>query len=143
MARWLAAASCAVATAVHAGPPFLTDDPEPVDLGHAEVNAIWQETRTVDGRSGALSGEVNIGCARETQCHAAVPLAVDRPDAGPHRAGLGDVEAGVKYRFLVGFNLGLIAEVAPHLNLLLSAGRGLTNVQADRRSVFLALQREL
>jgi hypothetical protein len=33
-----------------AGPPFLTDDPEPVELRHAEINVIGQPTRAADGR---------------------------------------------------------------------------------------------
>lgn len=48
--------ACVVAMSAQAGPPFLTDDPEPVDLHHSEVNFIYQQTRTSDGRGGALSG---------------------------------------------------------------------------------------
>ena len=34
----------AASTAAVAGPPFLTDDPDPVDLHHVEVNVIRQQT---------------------------------------------------------------------------------------------------
>lgn len=98
--RWLSLALCMTVTKAMAGPPFLTDDPDPVDRHHAEVNAIYQEVRTSGGRAGVLSGEVNQGCAAETQCHVAVPLAFDRPDGGPFQTGLGDIELGVKFRFL-------------------------------------------
>ena len=225
-----------------AGPPFLTDDPDPVDRHHAEINAIYQAVRTSDGRVGVLSGEVNQGCAHEIQCHVAVPMAMDRPDGGPLRTGLGDVEFGAKFRFLhddssvwsaaiyptvslptgdesrglgngraqlllpvwvqriagpwnfdagvawlanpardarnswfagllaqrsfgdrlklgaevfrrssmaqgvpasCGFNIGAIASVLPHHNLLVSAGRGVSGIETNRRSIFLAYQLEL
>jgi hypothetical protein len=229
-------------TSAGAGPPFLTDDPEPVELRHVEINVIDQQTRAADGRSGSISGEVNVGCEAETQCHVAVPVGFVQASGGPWRAGLGDVELGVKYRFLdrpddgwsaavyptfvlptgdagrglgstgvqlllplwvqrasgqwswdagvallidrasgarnswftgllarrafgdrlsvgaelfsrtstaaggpstAGFNVGAIVNVSPHQNLLISAGRGLLRVQADRCSMFLAYQLEL
>jgi len=175
----------AASTVAVAGPPFLTDDPEPVDLNHVEVNAIGQQTRAVAGRSGSLSGEVNFGCAAETQCHLALPIAFDSRQGGSSRAGLGDVEFGVKYRFLdrlddgwsaavyllarrsfgerlslgaelyrrtsaaaaersaTGFNVGAIVSLSPHQDLPISAGRGLTHVANNQRSMFLAYQLEL
>lgn len=119
-------------TAAVAGPPFLTDDPEPVDLHHAEINLIAQQSRATRGRAGTVSGEVNIGCVAETQCHLAVPVAFDRPAGGPSRAGLGDVEFGVKYRFLNRPDDGWSAAVYPTLVLPTGdADRGLGNSRAQ------------
>ncbi len=42
MALFMLAFSCPLA---FAGPPFLTDDPEPVELHHVEVNVVGQQTR--------------------------------------------------------------------------------------------------
>lgn len=109
--------ACVIAMSAQAGPPFLTDDPEPVDLHHSEVNVIYQQTRTSEGRAGALSGEMNYGCARETQCHVAIPVAFDRTNAGPYRAGLGDVEFGFKYRFLLEDDSPWSAAIYPTLTL--------------------------
>jgi hypothetical protein len=106
------AAACA-----HAGPPFLTDDPEPVDRHHAEFNAIWQQSRDRGGRAGTLGVELNVGCAAETQCHVAVPAAFYRPADGPSRAGLGDAELGVKYRFVDDADAGWSAAVYPTMTL--------------------------
>jgi hypothetical protein len=115
-------------TAAVAGPPFLTDDPEPVDLHHVEINAIAQQTRAATGRAGSVSGEVNVGCAAETQCHVAVPVAFNLSDVGPARAGLGDAELGVKYRFLNRPGDGWSAAVYPTLVLPTGdASRGLGN----------------
>ena len=119
-------------SAAVAGPPFLTDDPGPVDLNHAEINIIGQQTRTSASRGGSASGEVNLGCAAETQCHVAVPIAFDHPAGGSSQAGLGDVEFGVKYRFLDRPDDGWSAAVYPTLDLPTGdAGRGLGNGRAQ------------
>ena len=125
-------ALCVTCTAAVAGPPFLTDDPEPVDLHHAEINLIAQQSRATAGRAGTVSGEVNIGCAAETQCHFAVPVAFDQAAGMPSRAGFGDVEIGVKYRFLDRRDDGWSAAVYPTLLLPTGdAGRGLGNGRAQ------------
>jgi hypothetical protein len=115
-----------------AGPPFLTDDAEPVDRHHVEAMLIGQQVRSAAGRAGSVSGEVNIGCAAETQCHLAVPLAFDHPAGGPSQTGLGDVEVGLKYRFLDRADEGWSAAVYPTLDLATGdAGRGLGNGRAQ------------
>ncbi len=131
--RVLAAAALASACgAAVAGPPFLTDDPEPVDLHHAEINVIAQQTRATGARAGSGSGEVNLGCAAETQCHVAVPIAFDRPANGSSQAGLGDIELGVKYRFVDRPDDGWSAAVYPTLDLPTgNADRGLGNGRAQ------------
>ena len=98
LAALLLAALCAP---VHAGPPFKTDDPEPVDLGHLEAYLF-----SLGGYvPGDLSGfgpavEFNYGILPDTQFHIIVPYAFDRPADAPAQGGLGDIEIGVKYRFV-------------------------------------------
>lgn len=91
----------ALPVAGHAGPPFLTDDPEPVDLHHWEFYVFGAGDRTNDGD--AISGpavELNYGVAPNTQLHLVAPMArAAGPDA-PWTSGFGDMEVGVKYRFL-------------------------------------------
>ncbi|HEV7577534.1 MAG TPA: transporter [Caldimonas sp.] len=90
-----------LATAACAGPPYQTDDPEPVALHKYEINIATQQTLTAAGRVGTLPGvEINYGGAPDLQLHAALPLALARPASGGTRFGLGDVEFGAKYRFL-------------------------------------------
>lgn len=104
MSRGLAALLAAAALGVPAwgGPPFLTDDPEPVELDHLEAYAFganggWGFTRT--GFSPGV--EVNYGILPETQFHLIVPASRNDPGGGQGRhAGLGDTEVGVKFRFL-------------------------------------------
>jgi hypothetical protein len=88
-------------TALHAGPPFLTDDPEPVDLHHWEFYTFGQGDRTADANAySAPAFEFNYGVAPETQLHVIAPLAhVATPGPG-WTSGYGDTEVGIKYRFL-------------------------------------------
>lgn len=86
---------------VLAGPPFVTDDPEPVDYGHWEVYGFSTGTHVEDDTSGTLAGvEVNYGAAPELQLHMIVPLAFDNPAGNGIRMGAGDIELGVKYRLV-------------------------------------------
>jgi hypothetical protein len=83
-----------------AGPPFLTDDPEPVPLHHWELYTFgtWDRTRGADTVA-APALEVNNGIARSTQLHLIVPNAYFS-QAGMSASGIGDIETGVKYRFI-------------------------------------------
>lgn len=84
-----------------AGPPFRTDDPEPVDLGHWEVYGFTSGTQIRGDTGGALAGlEVNYGAAPNLQLHLIAPLSFDSPAGAPTQVGAGDVELGGKYRFL-------------------------------------------
>jgi hypothetical protein len=84
-----------------AGPPFITDDPEPVDYGHWEVYGFSMATQTHDNTSGTLAGvEVNYGAAPNLQLHVIAPLAFDAPSGVGAKIGAGDIELGAKYRFI-------------------------------------------
>lgn len=86
---------------VWAGPPFFTDDPEPVPYKHWEFYVAGQYTKNQDGKSGtAPHFEVNYGVMPDLQLHMIVPLAWDRPQGGSNQYGVGDVELGAKYRFI-------------------------------------------
>ncbi len=84
-----------------AGPPFITDDPEPVKYRHWEVYAATQYQNEKDGvQFTAPHVEVNYGAAPNLQLHAIIPLVYTRPRGGASAYGPGDVELGFKYRFL-------------------------------------------
>ena len=81
-----------------AGPPFLTDDPEPVKLHHYEIYAFGTFDRARDSTLAQLpAAEFNVGAAPNLQLHAILPLDYV-PPSGAY--GLGDVELGAKYRFI-------------------------------------------
>jgi hypothetical protein len=96
---WFLFALC-LATPALAGPPYVTDDPEPTDTGHFE-NYLFVEGTRADGQfAGPPVGiEINYGAFEDTQLSLSVPL---NPNPGP--AGMGVVWAplggGVKYRFI-------------------------------------------
>jgi hypothetical protein len=83
------------------GPPFVTDDPEPVDYQHWEFYVASQHAQTSDSWSGtAPHVEINYGVATNVQLHLIAPLAYDAPKAGRTHYGSGDTELGVKFRFI-------------------------------------------
>jgi hypothetical protein len=85
-----------------AGPPFLTDDPVPVDLGHYETYVFTQWDNT-PGSGSAVTGpavEFNWGLLPELQFHVVAPFDNATVPGMPNAFGFGDTEIGVKYRFL-------------------------------------------
>jgi len=88
------------ASVVHAGPPFITDDPEPVDYQHWEFYIASVDAKVGGDWSGtAPHFELNYGVITNVQLHLIAPLAYDVPPAGSAHYGYGDTELGVKFRF--------------------------------------------
>jgi hypothetical protein len=84
-----------------AGPPFVTDDPEPVDYQHWEFYVASQNLKLGGDWSGTGPHfELNYGVVPDVQLHVITPLAYDVPPTGAAHYGLGDLELGVKYRFI-------------------------------------------
>lgn len=84
-----------------AGPPFLTDDPEPVDYQHWEVYV----GSILNHSNGVWSGfaphlEVNYGALSNLQLHVIAPISFSSPSDGATHFGYGDTELGIKYRFV-------------------------------------------
>ena len=93
-----------------AGPPFQTDDPTPVDLGHYEAYVFG----TVDGTPAEIDTispgfEFNWGAIPNIQLHVILPLGAVIPSnkpvyapggTGPSAFGVQDMELGVKYGFI-------------------------------------------
>ena len=84
-----------------AGPPFVTDDPEPVEYHnwefyiasmHSEFGGDWSGT--------APHIEFNYGAVPNLQLHLIAPMAYDAPPEGRGHYGFGDLELGAKYRFV-------------------------------------------
>jgi hypothetical protein len=84
-----------------AGPPYVTDDPEPVAHRHWEFYLATLPDVTHDGSSGTAPHlEVNYGVVPNVQLHTIVPLSYVQPAGGPIHYGPGDIELGVKVRFI-------------------------------------------
>jgi hypothetical protein len=84
-----------------AGPPFLTDDPEPVELGHWEFYVASQWSLADHAATGSAPHfEVNYGALPELQLHAIIPATLAWQSGEPVHYGLGDIELGAKLRFV-------------------------------------------
>ncbi|MFI5385051.1 MAG: hypothetical protein ACHQ50_02930 [Fimbriimonadales bacterium] len=89
------------APACRYGPPYFTDDPEPVDYQHWEFYVASQYLHTRDSVSGtAPHFELNYGAAPNLQIHLITPCAFSRQIGSPNQWGYGDTEVGLKYRFV-------------------------------------------
>jgi hypothetical protein len=84
-----------------AGPPYLTDDPEPVGLGHWEVYLATQHFigRDMTTGSGPLV-DLNYGALPGLHLHVMGQFAYARSAGGPTFYGVGDTEIGAKIRFV-------------------------------------------
>ncbi len=93
-------ALCLLSRRASAGPPFITDDPEPVEYRHWEIYFASIYNNDKFGLSGtAPHVEVNYGVVPNVQLHIIAPLAYDRPEFGSMQYGYGTTELGVKWRF--------------------------------------------
>jgi hypothetical protein len=84
-----------------AGPPFRTDDPEPVEFQHWEVYGFSAGTHIRGNTTAILPGiEVNYGALPNLQLHVIAPLVYDDTSGAGTQYGYGDTELGAKYRFV-------------------------------------------
>jgi hypothetical protein len=91
-------------TTAHAGPPFQTDDPDPVEFRHFEMYAFELSDGTGKNTGGTAlevpAYEVNYGVVPNVQLHLVLPLTASfAPTGGPTNFGIGDSELGAKVRF--------------------------------------------
>ena len=97
-------------SAALAGPPFQTDDPEPIDYKNYEFYTFASADGTpVEMDSVGPAIEFNWGALPNVHLHIILPLAEIFPSnnpafapsgEGPSAIGLGDIETGIKYRFI-------------------------------------------
>jgi hypothetical protein len=84
-----------------AGPPFITDDPEPVEFQHWEIYIAAQYKHDRDQDSSTLPHlEINYGAIPNIQIHLIAPLVYVKPEGSESQYGYGDTEFGVKFRFI-------------------------------------------
>ena len=84
-----------------AGPPFFTDDPQPVDYKHQEAYVFSTLDKTNDSKT--VQGpavEYNLGAAPNLQLHVVAPFTYSAIQDETRHYGFGDMEFGAKYRFI-------------------------------------------
>jgi len=84
-----------------AGPPYITDDPEPVEYEHWE---FYLASESMHGPGSwfvnAPEIEINYGILQDVQLHIIMPFAFSSQMGNISYYGYSDTELGVKYRFV-------------------------------------------
>jgi len=88
------------ATTAWCGPPFATDDPEPVEYQHHEMYIASEQTNTQSGKIVTPMVEYNYGALPDLQLSITVPYVFNSPTGQMRQQGMGDIVLGAKYRFL-------------------------------------------
>jgi len=85
----------------YCGPPFTTDDPDPVEFRHWEVYLFGQFIRDTQDINAIVPGlEVNYGLFPEAQIHFIFPGGFSGSRYGNLDYKYGSTEIGLKYRFI-------------------------------------------
>jgi len=91
----------AVSLTALAGPPFQTDDPQPIDYKNYEFYTFASSDGTDVETDTVMPGfEFNWGALPNVHLHIIMPAARIYPADEPHAFGVGDLELGIKYRFV-------------------------------------------
>lgn len=100
-----------------AGPPYISDDPEPTDYKHFEIYTFNNGITARSGTAGESGIDFNYGAAPDLQLTATLPGGFNRPSGGGTALGPGNVELAAKYRFFHQDGFGLDVSVFPRVFL--------------------------
>jgi len=129
------------AQVAQAGPPFLTDDPEPVDFHHWEIILATQQFHNADGWSGTSPHmEINYGAVPDVQLHILTSVAYNKVPGEPARFAYGDTEMGIKYRFL--HETDVFPQMAFYPAVVLPTGNRNEDLGNGKAQVFLPIWME-
>src|SRR5262245_43948573 len=83
------------ASKIEAGPPFITDDPEPEELHRWEINLATQDFRQGGSWSGnALHADIAYGLLPDLELNLLAPFSYDAPRHETGHLGYGDTQLG-------------------------------------------------
>jgi hypothetical protein len=114
-----------------AGPPYISDDPEPTDYRHFEIYTFNLGTTTRNGTTGQSGIDFNYGAAPDLQLTATLPEGFAESVGGTD-FGWSNVQLAAKYRFLHQDGFGLDVSIFPRLFLLSGS-----NLTGDNRASLL------
>jgi hypothetical protein len=144
----LRALSCVSALAItlpltdpgFAGPPFRTDDPEPVEFQHFNMYLFSLGTRTDAGWTGNLPGlEIDYGALPNLQLAAFIPQGYAAPEGNRTSFALYDIELGAKYRFITPSEDDWFPQVAVYPQVLVPAGNQKFGFSTGHLQIFLPI----
>jgi hypothetical protein len=128
-------AICAPNATAWAGPPYVTDDPEPTDTGHWEIYNFVDGAGTPGDLVGEAGFDINYGGAKNLQLTAVIPAAFQNAN----EAGAGDIQLAAKYRFLQQQPGSWAPDVAFFPRVFLNTG---TRYDPERPGLFLPIWAE-
>jgi hypothetical protein len=119
MRRWMLglALAGALAAPAWAGPPFVTDDPQPTDTGHWEIYNFGAGVGTPGDVAGEGGLDLNYGAAKDLQLTAVLPASFDN-----NRFGSGVIELAAKYKLLHQADGSWLPDVAIFPRVFLDTG---------------------
>jgi hypothetical protein len=92
---------CCFPLTAWAGPPYLTDDPDPVEYGHLEAIPFYALDHAADGSQIQGPGaDISYGIAPGMHLNLVPVFIHTLPDGGPSESGTGDLRMGLKWRLL-------------------------------------------
>jgi|ERR1017187_4371636 hypothetical protein len=125
-----------VPTFLLAGPPFLTDDPQPVDFMHWEFYISSQSQFSDNNVDATLPHfEINYGLIPDVQVHLIVPMQYSKRETSIEYSYV-STEVGVKYRF-INLDNGIQAGVFPIAEV--PTGKNVSLAGENNLKVFLPL----
>jgi len=127
LSSFLAVLLIGFGTPALAGPPYVTDDPQPTDDGHYEVYAFTGGTATDNGSGGQAGIDFNYGGAEDLQLTAVLPFAYAKQRGQAAVTGFGDIELAAKYKFLHQDTFGLDVSIFPRVFLPTNSNPALGN----------------
>lgn len=124
-----------------AGPPFITDDPEPPEYLHWEAIIFSEGTPSTGGINGVVppSCDCNYGGLPNVQLHFQPGMAIARQSGIPLQWGLGDTEFGLKYRFIEQDSNDWVPSVAVYPKLEAPTGGAARGLGTGRTHAFIPL----
>jgi hypothetical protein len=114
-AAWLAAG------AARAGPPYVTDDPQPTDPGHWEIYDFADGVHTPGATVGEAGLDLNYGAAKDIQLTLVLPASFVAGET--FDVGGGDIEAATKFKLLHQDGFGLDLAFFPRVFIPTSGGQ--------------------
>ncbi len=121
-----------------AGPPFRTDDPEPVEYRHWEIYTFSQATHTKGDTAGILPGfDINYGLFPEAHFHVATAFMFDKASGSDTQSGYGETEIGMKWRLIKEDEKGWRPQIAVYPVLDLPTGDKDKGFSTGREREFL------
>jgi hypothetical protein len=125
---------------VSAGPPFVTDDPEPTEYLHWELYFFSEGTHVMGETNGvAPSCDCNYGGLPNVQLHFQPGMAIARVNGTPLKWGPGDTEFGIKYRFIEQDKTSWVPSVAVFPKLEAPTGDAARGLGTGRTQAFFPL----